>query len=73
MYMKYSLDTKIKDLAADMKVMEKVNELFPGVVNDSIISMVGSQSLKQASYLAPHILTDEKLKLLADFLEGLGE
>ena len=71
--MKYSLDTKIKDLASDPVVMEKVNRLFPGVVNDSIVSMVGSQSLKQASYLAPHILTPEKLKELEDFLLSLGE
>ena len=71
--MKYSLDTKIKDLALDPVVMEKINELFPGVVNESIISMVGSQSLTQASYLAPHILTSEKLKELGDFLASLGE
>ena len=71
--MKYSLDTKIKELAADPKVMEKINELFPGVVNDSILSMVGAQSLKQASYLAPHILTEEKLKMLGDFLASFGE
>ena len=71
--MKYSLETKIRDLAADPVVMEKVNELFPGIVTPSIISMVGSSSLKQASYLAPHILTDEKLKELETFLLSLGE
>ena len=71
--MKYSLDTKIRDLAADPVVMEKVNELFPGVVNDSILALVGTNSLKQASYLAPHILTDEKLKALEEFLLSLGD
>lgn len=71
--MAYSLDTKIKDLVANKEIHDQLKEWFPTLVDSPAMDMVKGQSLKEAAYLAPSILTDEMLSKIADFLETVKD